>query len=63
LALKAGHLLSYICTRSGVSLADPADLAEQLLPWRHEHRPRHSARARRRSAPGSLPVIGYVRRG
>jgi hypothetical protein len=32
LALKAGHPLSYICARSGVSPADPAELAAQLLP-------------------------------
>jgi flagellar biosynthesis GTPase FlhF len=32
LALKAGHPLSYICTRAGVSPADPAELAAQLLP-------------------------------
>jgi flagellar biosynthesis GTPase FlhF len=32
LALKAGHPLSYICARSGVSPADPAELAQQLLP-------------------------------
>jgi flagellar biosynthesis GTPase FlhF len=32
LALKAGHPLSYIGTRAGVSPADPAELAAQLLP-------------------------------
>jgi flagellar biosynthesis GTPase FlhF len=32
LALKAGHPLSYICARSGVRPADPAELAAQLLP-------------------------------
>ena len=34
LALKAGHPLSYICARAGVRPADPAELAEQLLPDR-----------------------------
>jgi flagellar biosynthesis GTPase FlhF len=32
LALKAGLPLSYICARSGVTPADPAELAAQLLP-------------------------------
>jgi hypothetical protein len=32
LALSAGRPLSYVCSREGVTPADPAALAQQLLP-------------------------------